>query len=164
MVIFYSQPPRAGPETCEHGIRKSWDGYIKDLMSSAKKMASPAVVAANVEPTLNVENHASMETVMREILKKMRIRTAIWQTGFDGTTWQISFSVQSGYVQERLLTMLTEWGIGERDGSVVSMMPCTLMAPPVRAAPHPQDDQDVDGDARHDQEYGIGAIIAYFLM
>lgn len=153
-------------------MRKSWDGYIKDLMLSAKKITSPAIVSttgsssnaaaiADIEPTLNVENHASMETVMREILKKMRVRTAVWQNGDDGNTWQIVFSIEAGFPQERMLTMLTEWGIGERDGSVVSMMPCTVMAPPIRGAAavplvdrcgaaNADGDETADGD---DQEY-----------
>lgn len=70
-----------------------------------------------------------METVVREILKKMRINSALWKTSDTKDSVQISLSVEAGYAQERLLNILTEWGIGERDGSSISMVDCSLVAP-----------------------------------
>lgn len=133
--------------------RRSWDGYIKDLMQSAQKKStkSPAIQrgsVATIEPSLNIENHSSMERVMREILIKMRMtRAAVWQTDAGGESWQIVFSVGGGYAQERVLTMLTEWGIGEREGSTVAMVPCTvLMCKPEPGA------GDEAGDLMDEQE------------
>lgn len=128
-------------------MRKSWDGYIKDMMLSAKKAKSPQHATPATEPSLNIENHASMEMVMRELLKKMRIeQTAVWQTDAAGDAWQIVFSLSSEYAQERALTMLTEWGIGEREGSSVSMVPCTVLMH------KPEPVRDVGGELMDEQE------------
>lgn len=119
-------------------IRKSWDGYLKDLVTSAKKPRSERA-------TLDLDTTAAMETVVREVLKKMRLRTALWQTSDAKDYIQISVSVDAGYVQERLLTMLTEWGIGEREGSSISMVPCTLVAH------KPPPEPEVAGEAEDQQ-------------
>lgn len=120
-------------------MRKSWDGYLKELVTSAKK---PKPERA----TLDIETTAAMETVVREILKKLRIKSALWQTSDLKDSVQISLSVEAGYMQERLLTMLTEWGIGERDGSSISMVPCSLVAP----KPHVEPDRE---ELLADEEY-----------
>lgn len=115
-------------------------------MLSAKKTKSP-LHASTTEPSLNIENHSSMEMVMRELLKKMRIsRSAVWQKDASGDAWQIMFSVDSEFAQERALTMLTEWGIGEREGSAVSMVPCTVLMH------KPEPERDVDGEVLDEQE------------
>lgn len=121
------------------GMRKSWDGYLKDFVTSAKKTKPERA-------TLDIETTAAMETVVREIFKKMRLKSALWQTSDSKDSVQISVSVEAGYVQERLLNMLTEWGIGERDGSSISMVPCSLVAP----KPHMEQEGE---DVTEDEEY-----------
>lgn len=88
-------------------------------------------VATNPD-TLDLSEDASMECVVKAILKKMKVKSALWQRSEAGDVYYITFSVQSGYTHEKMLTMLREWGIGEREGSSVSIIPCTLLHKPIR--------------------------------
>lgn len=133
--------PSATSANHNGGMRKSWDGYLKDFVTSAKK-TKPSDRA-----TLDIATNAPMETVVREILKKMRLlKWALLQTGYDKDYLQISVAVEAGYVQERLLTMLTEWGIGERDGSSISMVACSLVTPKL-----PMERSDGEDIAEHEE-------------
>lgn len=75
---------------------------------------------------LNIAIDSSMETVMIELLKKLKIESAIWQQTKNNNCYQITFSIESDYRHELILNILNEWGIGERDGSCVSMIPCAI--------------------------------------
>lgn len=68
-----------------------------------------------------------MVTVLREILKKMQIKTASWQKTEMKDYYQIMFSFEAGNRQRKLQNMLNDWGIGEREGSSVTMIPGTLL-------------------------------------
>lgn len=89
-------------------------------------------VAANVADSLELNEDASMESVVKAILKKMKVKSALWQRSDQGDVYHIMFSVESGYTHEKMLTMLKEWGIGDREGSSVSIVPCTLLHKPMR--------------------------------
>lgn len=120
--------------TVEHNrsrLRKSWDGYLRDLMESAKRIKITQTVADGVAKSLEIDDDAPMEQVLHAILKKMKIKTALWQRSESGDAYQITFSLESGYCHEKMMTMLREWGIGEREGSSVSILPCQLMHKPM---------------------------------
>lgn len=120
-------------ETNRNHLRKSWDGYLRDLMESAKriKITPSTAVADGVAKSLEIEDDAPMEQVLRAILRKMKIKTALWQRSEAGDAYQVTFSLESGYCHEKMMTMLREWGIGEREGSSVSVLPCELMHKPI---------------------------------
>lgn len=129
-------------------LRKSWDGYIKDLMTGLNQnRQSP--MAANVVDSLGLNEDASMECIVKAILKKMKVKTALWQRSEEGDVYHITFSVTSGYTHEKMLTMLKEWGIGDREGSSVSIVPCTLLHKPVR-------ELDVDGITEQQYVFFLG--------
>lgn len=89
-------------------------------------------LAANVADSLELNDDASMESVVKAILNKMKVKSALWQRSDQGDVYHIMFSVETGYTHEKMLTMLKEWGIGEREGSSVSVIPCTLLHRPIR--------------------------------
>lgn len=99
-------------------------------MTGYQNKQSP--VAANVADSLDLNEDASMESVVKAILQKMKVKSALWQRSDLGDVYHIMFSVESGYTHEKMLTMLKEWGIGEREGSSVSIIPCTLLHKPMR--------------------------------
>lgn len=66
---------------------------------------------------------------MSEILKKMKIENAIWQLSKNENFYQITFSVEVDN-HEVLLELLNKWGVGERDGSSLSMIPCPIYQKP----------------------------------
>lgn len=75
--------------------------------------------------SLKLSNDTPMEQIMIELFKKLKIENAFWQISRDKNYHQISFTVDD-YRHEVLFNILNEWGIGERDGTSVSMIPCAL--------------------------------------
>lgn len=68
-----------------------------------------------------------MECIMQEIIKKYKINSDIWQLSKNQLYYQITFSIDILYCRcEMMLNILSAWGIGERKGSCVSVMPCTI--------------------------------------
>lgn len=83
---------------------------------------------------------------MMELLRKLKIENAFWQLSRNKNFFQITFTIDD-YRHEILLNILNEWGIGERKGSTVSMVPCPLYNKP--------NDDDEPEDADKDLEYVI---------
>lgn len=70
-----------------------------------------------------------MESVVLEIMKKMKVENAIWQLSKNGHFYQITFCTEvDGH--EAVLELLNKWGIGERDGSSLSIIPCPIYQKP----------------------------------
>lgn len=63
---------------------------------------------------------------MNELLKKFCIVNVLWQMSRDGSSHQITFSVESDHRYKHILLTLDEWGIGHRNGSSVSVIPCAV--------------------------------------
>lgn len=75
---------------------------------------------------LNVPPNSSMECIMIEIFKKFDIDNAVWQLSKNTKYYQITFFVETNTHHELVLTTLNEWGIGQRNGSCMSMIPCAI--------------------------------------
>lgn len=63
---------------------------------------------------------------MRKILDEQKIKNAVWTKGEHGDYLQVIFPSEAGTFCERILTILNEYGIGQRLNSVVSVIPCSL--------------------------------------
>lgn len=77
-----------------------------------------------------LDDNMSMEKVMKEILEKMKISNCVWYKSYNGNSYQISFSITTGKLCDDVIHMLSEWGIGQREGSSISIVPCTLYYDP----------------------------------
>lgn len=75
---------------------------------------------------LNLPHDSSMECIMTELFKKFHIDNAVWQLSKNTKYNQIIFFVESNTHHELILTILNEWGIGQRNGSSMSMIPCAI--------------------------------------
>lgn len=75
---------------------------------------------------LNIAEDSSMESIMIELFKKLKIDTAVWQLSKNMKFYQITFFVESNARHELVLSTLNEWGIGQRNDSVLSMIPCAI--------------------------------------
>lgn len=75
---------------------------------------------------LNISEDSSMETIMTEMFKKLKIDNAVWQLSKSMKFHQITFFVESNARHELVLSTLNEWGIGQRNDSVCSMIPCAI--------------------------------------
>jgi uncharacterized hydrophobic protein (TIGR00271 family) len=79
---------------------------------------------------LPLDQTASMERVMRELIERIRIRNSSWVRVNNGNSYQITFSLQNGTRCDDAIHMLSEFGIGEREGSSCAVVPCTLYRDP----------------------------------
>lgn len=115
-----------------NSIKKSWEGF-KDIVSSATKLNpldrkrpdDDAEFSSN-NRLLDIASDSSMETILNELLKKFCVENSVWQMSRDGAFHQITFSVEADYRHKFVLNTLSEWGIGERKGSCVSVIPCAV--------------------------------------
>lgn len=67
-----------------------------------------------------------MERVLREICDRFRIKNASWVRVNSGNSYQVTFSLESGVRCDDVIHMLSEFGIGQKEGSSVAVVPCTL--------------------------------------
>lgn len=110
-------------------IKKSWDG-IKELVSSGKKNVKNKKEEDDDTLSLMIAMDSSMEVVLKEIIRKIKIINAVWTKSDNFNNFQVMFTIESGERSENILRLLGEWGIGEREGSSVSLMPCTIYHKP----------------------------------
>uniref|UniRef100_U5EUZ1 Putative conserved plasma membrane protein n=1 Tax=Corethrella appendiculata TaxID=1370023 RepID=U5EUZ1_9DIPT len=107
-------------------IKKSWEGF-KELVSSARKEPNKKEHDSN---GLNLDDDSTMEEIMSEIIRKMKIDNAGWVETNKGKGYQITFSILSGTQCDDTIRLLSEWGVGETMKSTVSVIPCTLYTDP----------------------------------
>lgn len=84
----------------------------------------------HVDCTGLFNNLPTMECRMNEMLKKLSIDNAVWQLSKNTKFYQITFFVETNVCHELVLTTLNEWGIGEKNGSCMSMIPCAIYSQP----------------------------------
>ncbi|XP_030238764.1 uncharacterized protein LOC108657658 isoform X2 [Drosophila navojoa] len=73
---------------------------------------------------LDLPLDSAMEHVLQQLLRKFEITNAFWLRSEDGASYQITFTLEFNEVYENLYDALQHWGIGEREGSAVSVMNC----------------------------------------
>ncbi|KAH8403158.1 hypothetical protein KR222_006209, partial [Zaprionus bogoriensis] len=90
----------------------------------------------------------AMEYVLKQILRKFHIDNAMWVLSREGSTHQITFTVEFNELYENLYETLQQWGIGEREGSTVSVMNC--IASKSSASNRRRSDKQPAGDTNSD--------------
>lgn len=105
-------------------LKKSWEG-LKHIVSATKKVKINDR-KSNRDGFLNLPDDSTMECIMSELFKRLQIENAIWQLSKNANYYQITFSVESSYRHELILNVLSEWGIGLRNSSTLSMIPCAI--------------------------------------
>lgn len=86
-----------------------------------------------------LDENAPMERVVRYIIDKMKIPNYSWMKANE-TSYQINFSIETGSKCDDVVHMFSEWGIGQRDGSSISIVPCTLYYDPILGHEEVSDD------------------------
>lgn len=79
---------------------------------------------STIRPPL--DENSSMEKVVREITERMHIRNVSWVKINNGNSYQVSFTLENGVRFDDTVHMLSEFGIGQREGTSVVIIPCTL--------------------------------------
>uniref|UniRef100_A0A1A9ZK69 DUF4780 domain-containing protein n=1 Tax=Glossina pallidipes TaxID=7398 RepID=A0A1A9ZK69_GLOPL len=100
--------------------RKSWEG-LRDILASTKRKTQKKK-SATVE--LEISQSTCMELVLKEILRKFQIQSAVWTKDADSKIHQIFFTIEFNETYEKLLDNFNEWGIGDREGSSITVMNC----------------------------------------
>lgn len=67
-----------------------------------------------------------MERIVTDILAKFQIGNSVRQLTQGTKFYQITFTVESDIRHELILSMLNDRGIGYRNESSVSIIPCTI--------------------------------------
>ncbi|CAH0584404.1 unnamed protein product [Chrysodeixis includens] len=67
-----------------------------------------------------------LETILSEVVDRLDIKNAAWNSTKDDKFWQVLFSLETGNLSEELLQVLKTFGIGSRHQSSVSVLPCAL--------------------------------------
>lgn len=73
---------------------------------------------------LDLPLDSAMEHVLQQLLRKFQITNALWLRSMDGASYQITFTLELNEIYENLYDALQLWGIGDREGSAVSVMNC----------------------------------------
>lgn len=105
------------------------DEYIRMQKQRARMKANEEAVDRFFGADLQgspLDEMSSMERVMRDILERFRIRNSSWVRVNSGNTYQITFSLENGVRCDDTIHMLSEFGIGQKDGSSIAIVPCTL--------------------------------------
>ncbi|XP_070490390.1 uncharacterized protein [Chironomus tepperi] len=68
----------------------------------------------------------TMEFAMREIIERMKIRNVSWQKVNNGNSYKISFSLEKGVRCDDTIHLLSEHGIGHKNGSSCVIIPCSV--------------------------------------
>lgn len=66
-----------------------------------------------------------MEQVMREIISRMQITNVSWKKINSGNGYKISFCLEKGVRCDETIHLLSEYGIGQKKGSSIAVVPCT---------------------------------------
>lgn len=133
------------PDSSVSTIKLSWEG-IKELVASGKKDRNVRRKKDEDDDTqsLMIAPDSSMEVVLKEIIRKVKIINAVWTKSDNFNNFQIMFTMESGDRSENILRLLGEWGIGEREGSSVSLMPCTIYHKPADGTQFEEGSQGIE--------------------
>lgn len=102
--------------------------------------AAEKFFTANME-RLPLDESCSMEKVIREIIARMRIKDSSWIRVNNGNSYQVTFSLENGVRCDDTIHMLSEFGIGQKEGSSVAIIPCTLYGSDHRRKGKDDDDE-----------------------
>lgn len=97
-----------------------------DTLGATAQLAtpSPRKQLTDVQELHQMPHDTAMEHVLQQILRKFQIDNAMWVPNREGNTYQITFTLAFNEVYENLYEALQQWGIGDREGSTVSVTNC----------------------------------------
>eukprot|EP00099_Drosophila_melanogaster_P018361 NP_609417.1 uncharacterized protein Dmel_CG7384 [Drosophila melanogaster] len=105
---------------------------------------------------LDIPLDTDQEQVVRQILHRFHIPNAVWLPSLEGNAYHISFSMDFDERYENLYEALQEFGIGDREGSTVSVVSCLAHRSYVqREDTEEQEDQPSSTEHINAQKQGI---------
>ncbi|XP_043647908.1 uncharacterized protein LOC122616497 [Drosophila teissieri] len=105
---------------------------------------------------LDMPLDTDQEQVVRQILQKFHIPHAVWLPSQEGNAYHISFSMDFDERYENLYEALQEFGIGDREGSAISVVSCLAhRSYAQREDTEEQEDQPSSTEHTNAQKQGI---------
>lgn len=129
--------PSVPPSRTRSVDRLDQDGKVAEPNEATVKiLATPSRRESQQTETeylndLDLPPDAFMEDVMTAIVQKKKLRRVTWQPTRNDDGHQILFSIENGNRCDDLIRLLSEWGVGEREGTSVSVLPCSLYHEPI---------------------------------
>lgn len=123
-VGAYETPEPRGIVIDVDNEKGSWSGLKKKVLAPLTTQNPSNRITKDQNCNLEIAEDSCMEVVIKEIFKKMHIENASWTKANDGKSWQIIFSLESNEKYESMLRKFQDWGIGDREGSSVSVVNC----------------------------------------
>lgn len=98
----------------------------RDSSGGTSQLATPPPrkQLTGVQELHQIPPDTAMEQVLEQILCKFQIDNAMWVPNREGNTYQITFTLAFNELYENLYEALQQWGIGDREGSTVSVTNC----------------------------------------
>lgn len=121
-ISSFETPVAQSNHTLTVENEKGWSGLKKKVLAPLTQSSNRPTKDQNCN--LEITEDSCMEEVVKEIFTKMNIDNASWTRANDGKSWQIIFSLESNEMYENILGKLQDWGIGDREGSTVSVVNC----------------------------------------
>ncbi|KAG6444762.1 hypothetical protein O3G_MSEX003538 [Manduca sexta] len=106
-------------------LKASWE-EMKQMMALKKNKLKISRSVRGVDILGAFHWKTPLEIILLEILERLKIHNATWTSTKDNTSYQVTFTLESGNLCEELLQVLRTFGIGSRHKSSVSVVPCTL--------------------------------------
>jgi len=128
------------PETAERSLRRSLLDPVggpaaeksdEDPIRPTPKRCESIESEPEYLNDLGLAPDAFMEDVMMAIMKKKRLRRVTWLPTKNVDGHQILFNIENGARCDDTIRLLSEWGVGEREGTSVSVLPCSLYYEPI---------------------------------
>ncbi|XP_022228217.2 uncharacterized protein LOC111078000 [Drosophila obscura] len=110
--------------------------------------------AASTDQLLDIPLDTAQEQVLQQILRKFHICNAVWLSSMEGTRYHVSFSMDFDEQFEILYEALQEWGIGDREGSTVSVVTCLANRSYVQREPLEEADSSTSSENVNVQKNG----------
>lgn len=98
----------------------------RDSSGATSQMTTPSLrkQLTDVQELHQMPPDTAMEHVLQQILRKYQIDNAMWVPNREGNSYQITFTLAFNELYENLYEALQQWGIGDREGSTVSVTNC----------------------------------------
>ncbi|XP_075979038.1 uncharacterized protein LOC142978459 [Anticarsia gemmatalis] len=105
-------------------MRASWEEIKQVIKPKNKLKISRPVRGVDILGAFRCDT--PLETILSEIVSRLDVKNAAWNSTKDDNFWQVIFSLESGNLSEELVQVLRTFGIGSRYQSSVSLLPCAL--------------------------------------
>ncbi|XP_034097888.1 uncharacterized protein LOC117563603 isoform X1 [Drosophila albomicans] len=105
-------------------LRSTLSSHAESLQPAACATQLTDGAASHTDELATMPLDTAMEHVLRQLLRKFQISNAVWMRSLDSNAYQITFTLEFNEIYESLYDALQQWGIGDREGSTVSVMNC----------------------------------------